>query len=215
MTDIFITRENRRDLAFTVSEKLRVREFVPVKNLAGSSHHTAIVLNNTEKDGPSIPLLVDALMRSGFPHVIVRHGAYNRETSEHFITRYLVGLSDMSSSEAVAWASAKVNDKNTEDLPFVLYGYVGMNEEEKVEFASTIYAEQLNEAISSYQEERYPQALQKMIHALSVIQYADNMQDFGELSKLAVDAAYKIGDYQTAIFLSKAVFAVIGCSSKF
>nr|NKB82255.1 CHAT domain-containing protein [Nitrospirales bacterium] len=210
MTDVFVTMNRQKDLAFTVNEQLRVREFIRVRNLAGSTHHTAIILNSTKEHEASTALLVNALIRSGFPHVIVGHGRYDKETAEQFVGQYLARLTDMPPHEAVAQASAKVQDVSAVASSFVLYGYAGMNEEEKMAFASAIYADQLNTAVSLYQEGQYPQALQHMIHALSVIHYADKMEDFRELTKLVVDAAYKIGEYQTAVFHQNQLLQALG-----
>ena len=49
-----------------------------------------------------------------------------------------------------------------------------------------------------------------MENALSVISYADKTGDFGELTKLTVDASFRIGDYQKAVFHQEKLLASLG-----
>ena len=81
-----------------------------------------------------------------------------------------------------------------------MYGYAGMDEEEKSQFASSIYSEEREAAVAFYTQGQVEDALHKMENALSVISYADKYEEFGDLTKLAVEASFKIGDYEKAVF---------------
>ena len=60
----------------------------------------------------------------------------------------------------------------------------------------------------------FPDALHKIENALSVINYADKTEDFGELTKLAVDASFKIGNYEKAVFHQEKLLNSLGESAE-
>ncbi len=195
--DVFIATQPPQAWNFALAEELQVRELLPVTRLAGRSHHTAIILRPSSS-GPLDPGLISAFMRAGFPHVVVAPD--NQKMASQFASLYLAYLNDVPPDEAVLMARNDVWGKQALGSQVQIFGYAGMNEEERGAFAASIYDEELSAAVSLYQEEQYEPALQNIAHALSVIHYADKSSDFADLTKLAVDASFKVGNYQNAVF---------------
>ena len=211
VANVLISSGKPDDFAFEVNEELQVREMLLVKDLAGGSRHTAFLFHHQEMKADDLTHLVWGLQRAGFPHVIVQRGTDDMKTVEQFVSLYLAYLADLPPNDAIAMASAEIfGEEETRQHDFVLSGYAGMNEEQKYELASSIYSEELDQAVALYKEQRYQEALHHMEHALSVISYADKTEDFGELTKLTVDASFRIGDYPKAVFHQEKLLNSLG-----
>jgi tetratricopeptide (TPR) repeat protein len=211
VANVLITSGEQDEFAFEVNKELQVRELLLVKDLAGGSRHTSVMFNLQHLSEGDITHLVWGLLRAGFPHIIVHRGTEDLKTIEQFVSLYLAYLADLPPNEAVSMASADIfGEDGTRQHAFVLYGYAGMDEEEKYELASSIYSEELDQAVALYKEQRYTEALHRMENALSVISYADKTEDFGELTKLTVDASFRIGDYRKAVFHQEKLLNSLG-----
>jgi CHAT domain-containing protein/tetratricopeptide (TPR) repeat protein len=210
--EVLIATKPPHGFNFTLAEELQVRELLPLTRLAGRPHHTAVVFHPSPSADSLAPALVSVLVRSGFPHVLKVGG--DDAQAKQFVSLYLAYLNDLPPDEAVSMASQDVWGDRAIGSPVELFGYAGMNEEAREAFAASIYDEELSAAVSLYQEEKFEPALQKMEHALSVIHYADKTQDLADLTKLAVDASFKIGNYQNAVFHQERLLASLGESAQ-
>ena len=209
--NMLVTSGKQDEFAFEVNKELQVRELLLVKDLAGGSRHTSVMFNLQHLSEGDITHLVWGLLRAGFPHIIVHRGTDDLKTIEQFVSLYLAYLADLPPNEAVTMASVDIfGEDETRQHNFVLYGYAGMDEEEKYELGSSIYSEELDQAVVLYKEQRYQEALHRMENALSVISYADKTEDFGELTKLTVDASFRMGDYQKAVFHQEKLLNSLG-----
>jgi CHAT domain-containing protein len=207
--DVLVSTRGQEHFTLEITEELGVREFVDIVSLPKAKHHTAIIFKPDQRGDFEPSLLVYGLLRRGFPHVIVNSDKVAPEVAQKFISHYLGYLEDLPAAEAVAMANADVMDEKESRKPFVLFGYGGMDEEEKAEFAETIYANELDEAVRFYQEEAYPEALERIENALAVIHYADKTADFKDLTNLAVDAAFKVEDYEKAVFYQEKILTAL------
>ena len=210
VTNVLISIGNQEGLTFEINKELEVRELLHIKDLAGSPRHSALLFNLNDQNPGDILPLVSGLMRAGFPHVIVHRGTDGPKTIQQFVSLYLAYLADLPPNEAVPRASADTFGEAPNRHAFVLYGYAGMDEQEKADLASSIYSEELDQAVALYKEKNFQEALHRMENALSVISYADKMEDFGELTKLTVDASFRIGDYQKAVFHQEKLLRTYG-----
>ncbi len=201
--DVFVAAGPVEGLAFEINKELAVREFIQVQDLSSSQRHSAILLNLGVDDAFQQGVVVSALIRAGFPHVVVNHGPYDPEVSRKFVSSYLSHLAKVRPDEAVARASAEALGRDGQegrDGAFMLYGFAGMNEEEKTGYASAVYSESVSDAVAMYQGNDYQGALKAFENALSLIPFTSSQQDVPKLRKLAVDTAFKIEDYQKAVF---------------
>ncbi len=207
--NVLISTRGQKNFAFEITEELGVREYVNIGSLPKTRHHTAIIVKTDHRSDFEPFPLVYALLRRGFPHVIVNKENVEPEEAQKFVSHYLGYLEDLPAAEAVAMATEDVMGKESGRRPFDLYGYGGMDEEEKAEFAGTIYANELDDAVRLYQEEVYPEALERIENALAVIHYADQGADFKDLTNLAVDAAFKVEDYEKAVFFQEKLLTAL------
>ena len=198
--DVLIATQPPQAFNFVLAEELQVRELLPVSRLVGRPHHTVVLFQSPSSTASVDPVLISALFRAGFPHVVVVRGNDDEKTASQFSSLYLAYLNDLPPDEAMLMAGSDVWGEQTGSTRVELFGYAGMNEEERADFAASIYDEELSAAVNLFQDNQFEPALQKMEHALSVIHYADKSQDFVDLTKLAVDASFKIGDYRNAVF---------------
>ena len=193
---LILANTPQNGFAFEIKKDLQVRETLHLTNLVGGQRHTVMLLNSGEER----EILISGLIRAGFPHVILNTGPYDQKVAEEFTTLYLTYLADLPANEAVAAASADLFGEDTTQHPFAVYGYAGMNEEQKALFASSIYETELDQAVTLYKEEQFQESLPHIENALSVLAYAEKTDDFHELTKLAVDASFKVGGYDQAVF---------------
>ena len=205
-SDVLVATQAGKLFSFQVKEDLGVRDYVRIQDLAGNKHHTALVMD----PAPNTTYVASTLIRAGYPHVIVNKGTYNKQVAQQFASHYLAYLEGLPPNEAVTMASSDVLGEDHRQDPFLLYGYAGMDDEEKVEFASSIYAEEISAAVALYKDSQFKESLHRIERALSVIDYTDNSQDFGELTQLAVDAAFQIGEYQKAASHQEKLLASLG-----
>ena len=194
--NLILANTPQNGFAFEIKKDLQVRETLPLAHVVGGQRHTVMLLNPEAEQ----EVLISGLIRAGFPHVIVNFGPYDQKVAEEFTTLYLTYLSDLPPNEAVAAASSDIFGENPTQHPFAVYGYAGMNEEQRTLFASSIYKTELDQAVTLYKEENYQESLSHIENALSVLAYADKTDDFHELTKLAVDASFKVGAYDQAVF---------------
>ncbi|RMH37409.1 MAG: CHAT domain-containing protein [Nitrospirae bacterium] len=199
-TDIFVATKPVDPLAFELRRDLNVRDMIRVTELAGTPHHTALVRLSPSFRSQEPTVLAVALIRAGFPHVILDHGSHDERLTAAFLSQYVAALSDLPADAAVAKAEAALfGIEHRTTSSFHLYGYAGMTKAERRAFASGRYNEEVSAAVTHYRQEAWSKALHHIEHALAVIDEAGHMHEFTELTKLAVDAAFKLGDYARAV----------------
>src|SRR5690606_5045358 len=97
-------------LAFEVQKDQDVREWVSVPEFAGKRHHSILLFGGAPPSSSSRMLstswvLVSALLRAGFSHVIMSQEPLDAQTAAQFLHRYLTHLDTLPPDEAVAAAS--------------------------------------------------------------------------------------------------------------
>ncbi len=207
---IFIATTGLEGFSFELKKEFHVRETLHLRDMVGYHRHTVMILNPAPHSMDDQKVLISGLIRAGFPHVIINQGTYDQKIAEQFTTLYLTYLADLPPNEAVAAASADLFGEDATRHQFVLYGYAGMDEEQKAQFASTIYTAELDSAVTLYKEGNYQESLPHIENALSVITYADKTNDFHELTQLAVDASFKVGAYDQSVFHQEKLLHSLG-----
>lgn len=207
---LLVATKGRDGFAFEVTRDLGVREMVRVTSLVGGQRHTALVFNAGNRSEDDSALVAQALLRAGFPHVMIHAGSADQRLMQEFLTRYVMHLEAHPAGEAMMLAAGEVAGLGAAPSAFVLYGYAGMEQQEKAEFASSRYSAELNAAVALYQEGAYRQALSRIENALSVIDYAQKLEDRKDLTKLAVDAAFQTGNYGKAVTYQRQLLDVLG-----
>ena len=196
--ETFVASEEMSTFAFSAGQELGVQNWIHLTDIPSGYRHSAILLNGTDvgKDG-CVPV-VSGLIRQGFPHVLVNVTDDRVAADEDVVGLYLSLLDDLPSDEALAVARSEVRGGETSTGGLVLYGYAGMNEEERSEFVRTVYDTEAGAAVAAYRDGDIEQALRGFDKALSVIHEAGNMSDFAQLTTLAVESAFQLKHYDAA-----------------
>ena len=195
---VFVAAGPLENGGFVVGAELGVRDSVPLATLFGQHRHTAILLK-PGGDAETIRLiLVPALIRAGFAHVIVAKGL-TPEQGQRFVEAYLKQVQGQRADRAVVTANRAAGISGDDARFVLLYGFVGMDQDAKAAFAAAEYKRAVSDTVAAYQGERFETALRRAEDALSILVFTKTSQDFRKLTDVAVDTAFKIGDYRTAV----------------
>jgi len=198
-----------------IREERGVRDLLHISDLGAGTKHTAFLLNLPQGKANGTEAMVSALLRAGYPHVVVNTGRYDATIAERVVSAYLAHLANHSPDAALSLALKAGLDQSgsassTSSPPtYELHGFGGLDQEERAEYASMVYEEKVEEAVALYRDNQFPEALQSIEDALAIIGYTDMGQDFPQLTKLAVDAAFQAGQYKKAVFHQEQLLASI------
>lgn len=192
-----------RTFAFEVQQTQDVREFVSALDFAGTQHHSILLFGSIPSSSSSPWVLISSLLRAGFPHVLVSHTPLDSKTSTQFLDNYLTHLQKLPPDEAMVAASKDIWGSDTEKYPFRHYGFAGMGPDERQEYASSIYDQEVADAIQAFESEDFPASLVHIEHALALIDHAQQQQDFTQLTSLAVEIAFEVNDYEEGLFFQQ------------
>ncbi|MCP9456682.1 MAG: CHAT domain-containing tetratricopeptide repeat protein, partial [Nitrospira sp.] len=210
---VVTTGPYKEDDGFVIGSALAVRDTVSIPTLAGKHRHTAILLNH-HIDPETLRLVVaPALIRAGFPHILATPGLtaddrsvateeWTQDRTQAFIIAYLQSLQSQRVDHAAVTALKEVPYQKAlkaEPRPFQLYGYIGMTQEEKASFAESEYQRAVSDAVAAYQAKQFETALRRAEDALSLLPLTKAGDDFPQLTGLAVETAFVLGDYRTAV----------------
>lgn len=193
---VFVATGPLEDDGFVVGTELGVRDTVPLALLFGQHRHTAILLDPPDDPETVRLTVVPALIRAGFAHVIVARGV-PRKDGQPFVAAYVSQVLGRRTDQAVLAAARAAAGSGAGS--FQLYGYVGMDRGEQAAFAASEYERAVSDTVAAYRAERYEAALRRAEDALSILGFTEARQDFRQLTEVAVDTAFKIGDYRTAV----------------
>ena len=199
-SDVAIFLETPTMLKFEVQKTRNVREFASIRDFAGTQHHSILLLGNPPSSSFSTKVLVEALLRAGFPHVIMSQSPLDEHLANRFVTQYLTRLANLPPDEAVMGASQDIWGTEAHTHPILHYGFAGMNTDEREEYAVSMYEQEVGEAIDAFEQQDFSTSLGHIEHALALIDHARQQQDFVELTTLAVETAFEINDYHKGIF---------------
>ncbi|MFQ5559256.1 MAG: CHAT domain-containing protein [Nitrospinota bacterium] len=176
---------------------LRLSDISPVYG------HTAFLLNIPKAQKKHVDIWVESLLKTGFAHVVINNSPFSKANAEKFVSLYLSYIADLPAAEALAVAQQDISEWAGERADFSLYGYSGMDEEEKKTLASRTYLKELENAVTHFKKKAYGSALKGFENALRVSKIAGKEGDTKKLLTLLVESAFKTGDYHTAILFQK------------
>ncbi len=209
-SDVFVASLSVSGLGFETRRVREVRDILRTSDIAPGLRHSAILLN--VGDATDLSALTSALFRAGFAHVVVNKGPYNRSVAEQFVSLYLAYLADLPADEAVMLATQDLVSTTPDAGPFILYGYAGMDDAEKSQYATELYQEKVTEAASLYRQGQYDLALRAIEQTLSLIDYAQKTDDMAPLTQLAVESSFKLGRYESAVFHQRRLLDLVAQS---
>ena len=198
---VLVTVGPHQNNGFVVGSELGVRNSVPLAGLFEKLRHTAIILDpGIDREAIRL-ILAPALIRTGFAHVVVATGLLPKE-GRAFVESFMSHVQWQRTDQAAMTASRAVSatEKHPTNGSVQVYGYVGMDQDQKAAFAAFEYTHAVAETVAAYRAERYEAALHRAEDALSLLRFTEAVQDFRKLTDVAVDTAFRVGDYRTAVF---------------
>ena len=190
-------------LRFEVAQTQNVRESVSIVDFAGTQHHSLILFGGLDPEGPSPEVSIAALLRAGFPHVIISQRSVKSSEASQWLNQYLAHLHQLPPDEAVVAASKDLWGEETSFTAFYHYGFAGMAADEREEYAMLIYDQEQAKAIQAFEEQRFPESLTHIEHTLALMNYAGKQDEFQDLITLAVETAFEIGNYEKGLFFQQ------------
>jgi CHAT domain-containing protein/lipoprotein NlpI len=190
-------------VTFEVDRTQNVRESVSAVDFAGTQHHSLILFGGLDPEGPSPDITIAALLRAGFPHIIVSQQPVNSEEASQWLNRYLSHLPQLPPDEAVVAASQDLWGVKAAFTAFHHYGFAGMAADEREEYATLIYDQEQAKAIQAFEEQRFPESLTHFEHTLALMDYAGKQGEFQDLITLAVETSFEIGNYEKGLFFQQ------------
>ena len=202
-TNIAVFLKSPDAFAFEVQQDKSVREFSSVLDFAGNQHHSILLFGGVPSTSPTSWPLISSLLRAGFPHVIMSRTTVDLKTSTQFLNQYLSHLNNLPPDEAVVAASKDIWGPDTAKYPFRHYGFAGMDTDERKKYATSIYDQEVADAINAFKTKDFSTSLVHIEHALALIDHAQKRKDFKELNTLAVETAFEIKNYEKGIFFQQ------------
>jgi CHAT domain-containing protein/Tfp pilus assembly protein PilF len=197
---IFITDIVGESLTYPVRQENEVHEWLNLRTLTVANGHTAMVRAPVGPAALPADFLASALIRTGFPHVVVYQGSEAGQPGEDLIRRYLENLADYSADDAFVRAVAVAPAKNGVTTSFRLYGYAGMNPEERGAMATARFDRMLAQSVRLNRQGNLQAAATTVENMLSILTLAKREDAFPQLTKFVVNALFKSHDYDRALF---------------
>ncbi|WP_239236824.1 CHAT domain-containing protein [Candidatus Nitrotoga sp. BS] len=189
--------------AFEVQQDKAVREFASVLDFSGNQHHSILLFGGVPSTSPSPRALISSLLRAGFPHVIMSRTTVDPKIAAQFLNQYLSNLNSLPPDKAVVAASKDIWGQDTAKYLFRHYGFAGMDTDERQKYATSIYDQEVADAINAFKTKDFSTSLVHIEHALALIDHAQKRKDFKELNTLAVETAFEIKNYEKGIFFQQ------------
>ena len=210
-TDIAIFLKAPVNFKFEVQKVQKVRDFASVQGFGGVQHHSILLLGGFPSHSPWA--LISSLLRAGFSHVLISRTPLDARTAQHFLKRYLTYLNSSRTDKAVLLASRDIWGTEGRKFPIQLYGFAGMGPDEQQEYASDLYQEELDMAISTFEVQDFPTSLRHIERALVLMDPAQMQQDFNVLTTLAVETSFEVQDYEKGIFYQQQLLNTLTAES--
>ena len=195
---VFIAAGALEGARFIVASDLGVHDAVPLNALFGAHRHTALLLQQVGDMETLRLTIVPALIRSGFAHIVVAQQVPPKQ-GQAFIEAYLKEVQNERADRAVAAATRSLTHNSEDRGSFQLYGFLGMDQAQKAAFAETEYQRAVADTVTAYRTEHFETALHRAEDALAILGFTKAPQDFRKLSEVAVETAFKLGDYRRAV----------------
>lgn len=210
---VVVTTGPYHDNGFVIGSDRGVHELVPITTLAGRHRHTAILMNHHVDPDTMRLIVAPALIRAGFPHILATPGLtagdqsattaeWTQDHTQIFVSSYLQSVQSQRVDRAAGAALKEATNqkaRKAEPRPFQLYGYVGMTQEERAAFAESEYQRAVTDTVTAYQAKQLETALRRAEDALSILPMTKAGHDFPKLTELAVETAFQLGNYRTAV----------------
>jgi CHAT domain-containing protein/Tfp pilus assembly protein PilF len=171
-----------------------------------------IALQNIRSDyergnnlSPSV-FLTEALTFAGFPGVLLNWTQNGSIAQKSLFKSFLKKVPSGNPSEALRFAQLETAKKFPDSLDWAgyrFYGFPGMDEDEKKEFAKTYFDTNVQKGLQTFKQKEWDSSIRYFENALALISFLENKNSENQIRKTLALAAYNQGDYQKAIQYQK------------
>lgn len=146
--------------------------------------------------------LTEALTFAGFPGVLLNWNQDESLAKKKLFKSFLKKIRGGNPAEALRLAqleTAKQFPKSLAWAGYRFYGFPGMEENEKKEFAKTHFDSNVQKGLQAFKKKEWNSSIGYFENALALIAFLENKNSEDQIRKTLALAAYNQGDYQKAI----------------
>ncbi len=163
------------------------------------------------KEGKTVlsPLsfLAQSFSYAGYPSVMIENGKVEETVRKKFLIKFYKYFAEKSISESLRLAQMEIQKENpgsSKHFPdYRLYGYGGMNEEEKNLFAESHYRKNLLAGKKYYEDRKWKESIAELENALFLLDEVQNKKYHKHIYENLSAAAEHLGDFEKAITYKK------------
>ena len=181
------------------------------------SGHFIAITDVTTEFHPDISLSPTALLTAGlsfkgYPGILLRTGSFDSQIEKDFMELFYENFRKMSPAESLRLTQQELAKRHPDNFMWAgyrYYGFPGMSDEEKSDFAEEHFMVNAKQGAGAFAQRNWLVAIDQFEKALVLLDYLDK-KDFAEkIYKKLSQAAYNNGDYTKAIHYQKAVFSIM------
>ncbi|QPJ60538.1 MAG: CHAT domain-containing protein [Candidatus Nitronauta litoralis] len=159
---------------------------------------------------PTAPL-IHSLTYAGYPGVLLHQGVVDPKRHAAFLAAFFETFRKGNPAESLRQAQlalAKSSPGSADWATYRYYGFPGMSEKEKNEFAEGRYKQNVDAGVGAFKDKNWLAAISRFEKALVLIDFLEDQSQAGQLNKLLAQAAYNLGDYKKGVHYQKQVLAL-------
>ncbi len=159
---------------------------------------------------PTAPL-IHSLTYAGYPGILLHQGAVDPKRHAAFLATFFNSFRKGNPAESLRLAQlemAKASPGSLDWAAYRYYGFPGMSEEEKNDFAKERYQQNIDAGVAAFKEKSWLAAISGFEKALVLIDFLEDQSQAGQLNKLLAQAAYNLGDFKKGVHYQKQVLTL-------
>ncbi len=153
-------------------------------------------------DLPPSVFLTEALTFAGFPGILLNWNQSGSVAQKSLFETFLEKARSGNSSQALRMAQLETAKKFPNSLDWIgyrFYGFPGMDENEKKEFAKTNFDKNVQQGLQAFKQKEWNSSIGYFEKALALISFLENKNSEDQIRKTLALAAYNQGNYSKAI----------------
>jgi CHAT domain-containing protein/Tol biopolymer transport system component/Tfp pilus assembly protein PilF len=172
------------------------------------SEANLIALNNVEPEfhpelrlSPTAPL-IQALTSKGYPGILLRSGAFDPAIHAEMMGAFYKTFRQEKPAESLRQAQMEISKRHPESLAWAgyrFYGFAGMEDAEKQEFAQTHFMANAKDGAQAFTDKNWLGTIDHLEKALALVDFLPDKSLVERIIKTLAQAAYNLEDYPKAI----------------
>jgi tetratricopeptide (TPR) repeat protein len=190
---------------------LDLRTFYQLRTQASLMVLSQVHLPPSAAAGPLIHVLNHSLLFAGFTSVLVRHGSPDAAYDDAFLRAFYTALKQYPAGEALRQAQQELRRQQPEHHGwryFQLYGYLGMDTDERQLFAKEHYRGVLEQAAQALQQQDWEHAASALERAARLSRLLHSQQALPVIYQRLTEAYRSLQQYDHAIAAQQRLLAL-------